>query len=75
VDAADARIAALSQDLAALAAPSDVEGLRAALLEFEEVWDELNQAERARLLALVLDEVVVDAQSGEAELRLQGSTR
>jgi site-specific DNA recombinase len=70
---ADARIAALSQDLAALAAPSDVEGLRAALLEFEGVWDELDKTERARALALVLDEVVVDAKSGEAELRLRVS--
>lgn len=73
VDAADARIAELSQDLAAMAAPSDVEGLRTALLEFEGVWDELNQAERARVLALVLDEVVLDADTGEAELRLRGS--
>jgi site-specific DNA recombinase len=69
---ADARITALSQDLAALAAPSDIEGLRAALLEFEGVWDELDQAERARVLALVLDEVVVDAVTGEAELHLRG---
>jgi site-specific DNA recombinase len=72
VDAADARIVALIQDLAALAAPSDVEGLRAALLEFEGVWDELGQAERAHLMALVLDEVVVDRVTGEAELRFRG---
>ena len=73
VDAADARIAALSQDLAALATPSDVEGLRAALLEFEGVWDEIGQAERARIMALVLDEVVVDRVTGVAELRFRGS--
>jgi hypothetical protein len=69
---ADARIAALSQELVALAAPSDIEGLRAALLEFEGVRDELDQAERARILAVVLDEVVVDAVTGEAELHLRG---
>ncbi len=44
VTEADARIATLSRDLAALAAPSDVEGLRAALLEFERVWDWLDCA-------------------------------
>jgi site-specific DNA recombinase len=72
VTEADARIAALSQDLAALSAPSDVEGMRTALIEFGGVWDELSQAERSRILALVLDEVVVDSVTGEAELRLRG---
>ena len=72
---ADARIAGLERDLAALAGTSDVEALKAALAEFDGVWGTLDLAERARVLALVLDEVVVDGTTGAAELRFRGSAR
>jgi hypothetical protein len=72
---ADQRIAGLERDLAALAGASDIEALKAALEEFDSVWGALDQAERARVLALVLDEVVVDGATGAAELRFRGSAR
>jgi hypothetical protein len=72
---ADARIACIERDLAALEGNSDVETLKAALEEFDGVWGTLDLAERARVLALVLDEVVVDGATGDAELRFRGSAR
>ena len=72
---AGARVAAAERDLAALDAQSDTEALRAALSEFEGVWGALDPDERARVLALVLDEVVVDGATGEAELRFRGGPR
>lgn len=69
----DARITALSKDLASLAAPSDLGGVRAALLQFEGIWRELDQAECAPVLALVLDDLVVDAETGLAKLRFGGT--
>jgi site-specific DNA recombinase len=71
---ADARVAGLERDLAALEGQADIEALRAALEEFDGVWTALDQGERARILALVLDEVVVDGRSGEAELRFRGAS-
>jgi len=70
---ADARIAAAERDLAALAGASDAEGLCAALEEFDSLWGEMDQAERAQALALVLVEVVVDGATGEAKLRFRGA--
>ena len=69
---AEARVAMAERDLAALDVPSDAEGLRAALAEFGAVWGSLDRDEQARVLALVLDEVVVDGTTGEAELRFRG---
>jgi site-specific DNA recombinase len=72
---ADGRIAGLERDLAALAGTSDIEALKGALEEFDSVWSALDLTERARVLALVLDEVVVDGATGAAELRFLGSAR
>ena len=72
---AGGRIAGLERDLAALASTGDVEALRTALGEFDDVWGSLDLAERARVLGLVLDEVVVDGATGDAELRFRGSAR
>jgi site-specific DNA recombinase len=72
---ADGRISGLERDLAALSGTSDIEALKAALEEFDGVWASLDLAERARLLALVLEEVVVDGATGDAELRFRGSAR
>ncbi len=60
-------------DLAALKRASDAEALRTALTEFDGVWGALDRDEQARVLALVLDEVVVDGATGEAELRFRGA--
>ena len=68
----EGRQAALECDLSALDGTADADALRAALAEFDAVWGALEPEERARVLALVLDEVVVDGQSGEAELRFRG---
>jgi hypothetical protein len=68
---ADARIAGLERDLAALVGQSDVVALKAVLLEFDGIWGVFVQDERARVLGLVLDEVVVDGATGETELRFR----
>lgn len=73
VTEADARIRGMERDLEALNGPSDAEALREALVEFDVVWASLEGSERARVLTLVLDEVVVDGATGEAELRFRGS--
>jgi site-specific DNA recombinase len=70
---ADERIAGLERDLAALDGQSDVEALKAALLEFDGLWGVFDQDERAKVLALVLSEVVVDGATGAAELRFKGA--
>ncbi len=70
---ADTRIPAGERSLTALAGPSDAEAIREALVEFDSIWTALDGAERARVLALVLDEVIVDGATGEAELRLRGT--
>ncbi len=71
-EAAD-RISKAELDLAALDAPSDAQELRDALVEFDQVWSELDGDERAVVLALVLDEVTVNGATGEAELRFRGA--
>jgi hypothetical protein len=70
---ADGRIDGLDRDLVALQGVSDVEAMKAALEEFDGVWGSLDLAERARVLLLILDEVVVDGATGEAELRFWGA--
>jgi site-specific DNA recombinase len=75
VSEADARIAGLERDLVALDGASDIEGFRAALREFDELWGVMDQAERANVLGLVLDEVIVNGAGGDAELRFRGSAR
>ena len=49
----------------------ETEDLRHALEEFEAVWAELTAAERSRALALLLEKVVFDPESGEVELRFR----
>ncbi len=73
VEKVDARIAAMERDLAALDAPSDAQVMRDALVEFAAVWGAIDGGERAQALALVLDEVVVDGATGDAELRFRGA--
>ncbi|MEZ6018414.1 MAG: hypothetical protein R3F49_25185, partial [Planctomycetota bacterium] len=69
---ADARVAALERDVRALEGNADAEGLRTALAEFDGVWGALGGEEQARVLALVLDQVVVDGAAGDAEIRFRG---
>jgi hypothetical protein len=69
---ADARIAAAERELAALDAQSDAQALRDALVEFDQLWGVLDSDERARVLGLVLSEVIVNGETGEAEIRLRG---
>lgn len=69
---AEKRVAAAERDLAALDAPSDTEALREALVEFDALWGELDADEKSTMLSLVLEEVVVDGVTGEAELKLRG---
>ena len=51
----------------------DAEGLRAALAEFDGVWEALKHDEHARVLALVLDVIIMDGATGQAELRFRGA--
>lgn len=67
-----ADIADAQRDLAALGAGAlDPEELRRALEEFEPLWGQLSPPERARVLALLLDRVTFDAESGEVEIRFR----
>lgn len=68
-----ARIAGLERDLAALDGATDVEGLRAALGEFDAVRGALDPEEKARILTLVLETVTVDGADGVAELKFRGT--
>ena len=69
----DARVTAAERDLVALEGASDAEALQAALAEFVGVWGALDRDEWARMLALVLGEIVVDGATGQAELRFRGA--
>jgi site-specific DNA recombinase len=66
---ADLRLSDAQRDLAALDAGAiDVDELRRALAEFEPVWSQLAVAERARVVALLLERVTFHADSGEVEI-------
>jgi len=66
------RLAEARRDLAALDAGAlDVEALRAALAEYEPLWAQLSTPERARVLALLLERVTFDAESGEVEIQFR----
>jgi site-specific DNA recombinase len=67
-----ADLADAQRDRAALGAgPLDPEELQRALEEFEPLWAELSAPERARVLALLLEQVTFDAESGEIEIELR----
>jgi site-specific DNA recombinase len=70
---ADSRIMKLERDAAALSVPSDAQALRDELVRFDGVWNELDPDEKARALSLLVEEVVVDGTTGEAEIRVRGS--
>jgi len=68
----DQRIADARRDLAALDPGAlDLGELERALADFEPLWAELATPEKARVLALLLDRVVFDAESGEVEIRFR----
>jgi site-specific DNA recombinase len=76
LDAALAEVeAALDEarrDLGALDAGAlDPDELRRALEEFDPVWAQLSTPERGRVLALLLEGVTFDAESGEVEIRFR----
>jgi len=69
---ADRSLADARRDLAALdAGVIDVEDLRRALEEFEPLWAELSTPERARVLALLLERVTFNAETGVVEFRFR----
>jgi hypothetical protein len=49
--------------------------LRRALHEFEPGWEQLVPKERGRVLALLLERVVYDAESGEVEITFRRGAR
>lgn len=68
----DQQVADARRDLAALDAGAlDPGDLERALAEFEPLWAELATPEKARVLALLLDRVVFDADSGEVEIHFR----
>jgi site-specific DNA recombinase len=68
----DQQVADARRDIAALDAGSlDPGELERALAEFEPVWAELATPEKARVLALLLDRVTFDAESGEVEIKFR----
>jgi len=69
---ADERCRSARRDLLALDAGAiDVAELRRVLAEFEPIWGQLSVAERARMLALLLDRVTFDAESGDVEIKFR----
>jgi hypothetical protein len=67
--AVERRQAEVRQELAALDTGTiDPDELRAAIADLEPIWTELFPRERARLLELLLERVVLDAQAGEVEI-------
>lgn len=68
---AELRLSDARRDLVALDAPTDVEGLRQALAEFDPLWAELSTPEKARVLAVLVERVVFDAAAGEVEIRFR----
>ncbi len=48
--------------------PLDTDSLRAALIEFDGIWNQLVAAERARAIALLIEEIRFDASEGEIEI-------
>jgi hypothetical protein len=68
----DQQVADARRDLAALDAGSlDPGELERALAEFDPLWAELSTPEKARVLALLLERVTFDAESGEVEIRFR----
>ncbi len=70
------RVRAVGRDPAVLRATlaadrHDPEELRRALAEFDPLWGQLGLPERARVLALLLEQVTFDAESGEVELKFR----
>ena len=66
--AVDEREAGLREELRQLNHDVDVAGLTEALAEFDGVWEELVPKERARLLALLIERVSFDGQTGDIEI-------
>jgi hypothetical protein len=65
----EARHAEVQRDLLAIRNGAvDPEELRIALSDLEPIWTELFPRERARLLELLLERVVLDAREGEVEI-------
>jgi len=68
----DQQVADARLDLAALDAGAlDPGELERALAEFEPLWAELATPEKARVLALLLERVTFDAESGEVEIKFR----
>ena len=66
------QVADARRELAALDAGAlDPAELERALAEFEPLWAELSTPEKARALALLLERVTFDAESGEVEIRFR----
>jgi len=69
---AEQRVNEARRDLAALDVGAiDPGELKRALADLEPVWAQLSTAERARVLALLLERVTFDAESGEVEIRFR----
>jgi site-specific DNA recombinase len=72
LEAKEAEEARLHSQLDALDEQAvDREALRQALEEFDELWEELFPAERARMLGLLLSSVFYEARRGEVRLTLR----
>jgi site-specific DNA recombinase len=70
----DTRLAALRSELAALdGSVVNAETVRKALADFMPLWEVLFPAERRRIAQLLMEEIRVDRQAGEVEIRFRTS--
>jgi hypothetical protein len=68
----DQLVADARRDLAALDSGAlDPDYLARVLEEFEPVWTQLSTPEKARVLALLLERVTFEPESGEVEIRFR----
>ncbi|MEM7311169.1 MAG: recombinase family protein [Planctomycetota bacterium] len=71
LDAAEVEVSAAERELDSLSDDLDADELAAALADLEPVWAELFPVERARVLALLVERVEFDAETGEVEIRFR----
>ena len=74
VSEAERRLTSLGEELRELAAGHvEVDDLRAALLSFDPVWDSLEPKERARVIRLLVEAVVLDGASSKLAIAFRPS--
>ena len=74
------RVGEINAEIATLVPPElpeplDSDSLRAALIEFDGIWNQLVAAERARAIALLIEEVRFNASEGQIEITFRAGAK